>query len=504
MGDQENHPAEPSSNNEPLETTPLFPTPNAQTKPYSAFTKTQKRLIVATAALAATFSPLSANIYFPALNSIAKDLNVSPSQINLTITTYMIFQGLAPTFTGSFADQAGRRPAYIFCFAIYISGNICLALQHWFSVLLLLRAVQSCGSSGTVALASAVTADIVTAAERGTYMGLASLSNILAPSLGPIAGGLLSQYLGWQAIFWFLAILSSVFFIPWLLFFPETCRNVVGDGSIPPGGWNRSLMNCLGSSRSCPDVRRENFILQRSDRRFSVPSPWSSLKLIFQLPVGVVLLVNGLVFGSYYAITAGIPAHFATTYHLNDLQVGLCYIPAGLGSLFSATVNGKLVDWNYKRFLATSQQLPDSSERHDLNVFPIERVRLQIGFPMTILSSAGIALYGILAGQNSSLWVVLLMVFFVCFCITAAYNVMNVLITDLYYETPATAMAANNLVRCFIGAGAAAIINPLIDRLGIQCTYCIVSGVVITASPLLILVYRKGEDWRRARSEQSI
>jgi hypothetical protein len=71
---------------EPAETTPLL-TPAV---PYSVFSKTQKRLIILTASLTSSFSPLSANIYYPALNSIAKDLRVSPSQINLTITTYMV------------------------------------------------------------------------------------------------------------------------------------------------------------------------------------------------------------------------------------------------------------------------------------------------------------------------------------------------------------------------------------------------------------------------------
>lgn len=78
-----------SDSHEPVETTPLLSQPVSQ-EPYSIFTKAQKRLIILAAAIASTFSPLSANIYFPALNSIAQDLKVSPSQINLTITTYMV------------------------------------------------------------------------------------------------------------------------------------------------------------------------------------------------------------------------------------------------------------------------------------------------------------------------------------------------------------------------------------------------------------------------------
>jgi hypothetical protein len=87
IDDSEGDRTEAHRDSEPAETTPLLAPPIA---PYSVFSTTQKRLIILTAALTSSFSPLSANIYYPALNSIAKDLRVSPSQINLTITTYMV------------------------------------------------------------------------------------------------------------------------------------------------------------------------------------------------------------------------------------------------------------------------------------------------------------------------------------------------------------------------------------------------------------------------------
>lgn len=109
-----------------------------------------------------------------------------------------IFQGLAPTFVGSFSDTAGRRPAYLICFAIYALANLGLALQNDYVALLVLRMLQSSGSSGTVALANAVVADLVTSAERGSFIAYMSLSSMLSPSLGPVIGGLLSQYCGWH------------------------------------------------------------------------------------------------------------------------------------------------------------------------------------------------------------------------------------------------------------------------------------------------------------------
>jgi hypothetical protein len=65
-------------------------TTSASDKPYSIFTPWQKRFIILAASTGSFISPLTSNIYFPALNTIASDLHVSISQINLTITTYMV------------------------------------------------------------------------------------------------------------------------------------------------------------------------------------------------------------------------------------------------------------------------------------------------------------------------------------------------------------------------------------------------------------------------------
>ena len=57
---------------------------------YSVFTVSQRRYIVFMASWAGFFSPVSSQIYFPALNTLARDLHVSNSLINLTLTSYMV------------------------------------------------------------------------------------------------------------------------------------------------------------------------------------------------------------------------------------------------------------------------------------------------------------------------------------------------------------------------------------------------------------------------------
>lgn len=97
-----------------------------------------------------------------------------------------------------FSDKVGRRPAYFICFIIYIIANLALALQDNYVALLILRMVQSAGSSGTVALAQGLVGDCIVSCDRGKYVAYASIGSLLGPTVSPVFGGLLSQYLGWH------------------------------------------------------------------------------------------------------------------------------------------------------------------------------------------------------------------------------------------------------------------------------------------------------------------
>ena len=58
--------------------------------PWSIWSPRQKKFIVLAASCASLLSPLSSQIYFPALDAIATDLRVSNSLVNLSITTYLV------------------------------------------------------------------------------------------------------------------------------------------------------------------------------------------------------------------------------------------------------------------------------------------------------------------------------------------------------------------------------------------------------------------------------
>lgn len=188
---------------------------------YSVFTPKTKIFVICMTVFSTIFSPLSSFIYLPAITPIARDYHRSIADINLTVTLYQVMQALAPLFFGDLSDQIGRRPVYMITFAIYVAANIGLALQNNYVALMVLRAMQSTGSSATVAIGSAVVGDLTTSAERGGYIAGVQASIQFAPALAPVLGGILTQYLGWRSTFWFLVIGSGVFLITYLPLVPE-------------------------------------------------------------------------------------------------------------------------------------------------------------------------------------------------------------------------------------------------------------------------------------------
>ena len=416
-----------------------------------------------------------------------------------------ILQGVAPMLIAGFSDGAGRRPAYIYCLIVYIAANIGLALQRNYAALLVLRCLQSAGSSGTVALCNGVVADLVTSAERGAYVGYTSIATILGPIVGPIIGGVIAQYLGWWWIFWFLTICSITYFVLFFLFHPETCRKVVGDGSIAPPKLNQSLTGIIRERRRiragvAVDEAQQEAV--RKNYRLKFPNPLSTLLIAGDKESGLILFCSGLLVAILYATTTAIPYLFGKIYHFNELQLGLVYIPFGAGSIISAFSTGKAIDWNYRRH-AKRNGFPLTKNRHqDLTEFPIEKARLEVALPLLYFANIGSIAYGWTLDYRTNLAGPLILLFVFGYGSMAAFQVMQILIVDINPGNAASSTAANNLFRCLLGAGSTAVVVPMIERMGVGWAYTFASLVWMALSPTLWLLLKYGPRWRREKKEK--
>ena len=123
--------------------------------------------------------------------------------------THMIFHALAPTVVfGDLAKISGTRPAYILGFEIYVMrANIGLEVQNMI--------VSPCGPWDVDEVSEAAALSHWRLVCRCRHLhkrrkvhGLRStLDPMIGPAIAPILGAILTDYLGWRSIFWFLNIL---------------------------------------------------------------------------------------------------------------------------------------------------------------------------------------------------------------------------------------------------------------------------------------------------------
>lgn len=318
-------------------------------------------------------------------------------------------------------------------------------------------------------------------------------------------GGLLSEYLDWHWIFWFLLIISGAFFLPLLLFLPETCRRVVGNGSIPPPKLNMSFTDYLRYRKRAKagipvDTAKQQEL--RKNHGVHFPNPLSTLAVVAHKESGIVLFAMGLGLACFYAISTAASDRFVALYGFNSLQVGLMFLPIGAGGAFSACTTGKLVDANYRRHARKHNMPLTKNRQQDLSNFPIERARLEVAFPCMWLGGLGVIVYGWIMDYKVSLAAPIIVLFFMGYGLTASNQVLNVLMVDIYPGKAATATAANNLVRCELGAAASAAIIPMIKGMGTGWSFTLLSLLYLASTPTLFFVSKYGIRWRQEQKQK--
>jgi len=363
---------------------------------------------------------------------------------------------------------------------------------------MVLRCLQSTGSSVTVPLSAGTVADISTRAERGKYISYASLGVTLGPALGPIIGGLLTQYLGWRSVFWFLTIFTAALLPLYFLLVPETARSVVGNGNIPPPRLFMTPFQHVQHKQdsAAQDWESDRAALKAKRQRLN---PLAALKILGEREGGVTLGFGALMFGGYFMVLTTLPTELTKRFKFNEVQIGLCYLPIFIGSIFSRATAGWLLDRNFRRHARRCGVEISKGKQSDIDKIPIEAARLQVCIPMIYATALCVMAYGWTLQATNSLAGIEVTLFFLGLFNNGGLSGLNTLVVDTHQESPATAMAASNLFRCLVSAGGVAAAVPLIDKIGIGWTSVFIAGVWICFSPFIWLILIYGAQWRQQK-----
>ncbi|MDG2230624.1 MAG: multidrug effflux MFS transporter [Paracoccaceae bacterium] len=167
---------------------------------------------MATLILLSSISALAMNMFLPSLPSMAVHFESTPAIVGLAVGVYLGASALLQLVAGPLSDLYGRRPVALWALAIFALTSILITYAPNIHVFLALRAVQAV-SACCVVISRAIVRDITETSESGSKIGYVTMGMAIAPMLSPALGGLLDGWLGWQANFWFLAIVGGVIWL---------------------------------------------------------------------------------------------------------------------------------------------------------------------------------------------------------------------------------------------------------------------------------------------------
>ena len=168
------------------------------------------------------YGPLQATTYSVALPEVQDSLKCSDTELGLTMSVFIFAAAIFPLVSGPAADRVGRRPVLLTGLIFFAIGSTFCALSQNAIQMILSRFIQGVGFAICSVIPITVISDLVPPEEKGKYVSYLYLFIFAGPSIGPLIGGFIAEFLHWRFIFVVLAVSSLVMIILTPFVLPET------------------------------------------------------------------------------------------------------------------------------------------------------------------------------------------------------------------------------------------------------------------------------------------
>lgn len=174
--------------------------------------QTQRNSIIFLGLLSA-FSLLTFDLYQPSLPSITSDFEISPGLGQFSLTIYLIVYGAMHLVWGPMVDHFGRRRLLPGNLLIALIGSLICAYAVNIQMLLIGRALQGFALCCANLISYSSSRDYEEANDRAKVISYINMTVSVSPIIAPVLGAVIFSYLGWQANFMVMAIVSLVLMI---------------------------------------------------------------------------------------------------------------------------------------------------------------------------------------------------------------------------------------------------------------------------------------------------
>lgn len=186
--------------------------------------------------------PLAIDTYLPALPAMADSYGVLVTDVERSVSLYVMGTALGQLLGGPLSDHLGRKPVAWGGLLLFALASLLISLSSALWQLDLLRVIQALGGGATVVVAAASVRDWFDGQEAARVLSNIGLIMLVAPLVAPAVGAMLVLLQGWQAIFIGLAGYALVMMV-WVAKVMPTHIPVAVDRRLRDvaKGWGRVL-----------------------------------------------------------------------------------------------------------------------------------------------------------------------------------------------------------------------------------------------------------------------
>ena len=162
----------------------------------------KKGLITASVMLGTFLVVMDDSVVNVSLPHMMGNFSQTLSAITWVATSYSIAEMIMITMAGWWSAIFGRKRLYLGSFALFTLGSILAGTAQTFPQMLLYRTIQGLGGGSLIPISQAILRETFSPREQGMAMAVFAMGVVLAPALGPIVGGWLTDTYGWPWVFY--------------------------------------------------------------------------------------------------------------------------------------------------------------------------------------------------------------------------------------------------------------------------------------------------------------